>query len=181
MKESIKKNILEARNSLSLKQIKEKSRIIKKNLLDMEQFQNADVIHCYISKESEVSTHDLISGLGKTWIIPCLQNNCLESCRFNGFQNLKKGSFGILEPKKIERFPEERIKMVLVPGIAFDTRGYRLGYGKGYYDRFLKNSNAVKIGLAYDFQIVNNVPEEKHDVKVDCIITEKRIIRCKHD
>ena len=181
MKESIKKNILEARNSLSPNQIKEKSRVIKRNLLDMEQFQNAGVIHCYISKGSEVFTHYLMSELGKTWIIPCLQNNSLKSCKFDGFQDLRKGNFGILEPKKIEIFPEEKIELVIVPGIAFDTRGYRLGYGKGYYDRFLKNLNAIKIGLAYDFQIVNNVPEEKHDVKVDGIITEKRIIRCKHD
>jgi len=75
------------------------------------------------------------------------------------------------------------IDLVIVPGVVFDKSGHRIGYGHGYYDRFLDNlekinKNAVKVGLAYDFQIADKVPIEKHDVPVDKIVTEKRIIRC---
>lgn len=94
-------------------------------------------------------------------------------------KNLQKGRFGILEPKnKIRLKSFSKIAAVIVPGIAFDKKGNRLGFGKGYFDKFLKKikSDALKIGLAFSFQVLKKIPTTKNDIKMDFIITEKEII-----
>jgi len=96
---------------------------------------------------------------------------------------LTLGTFNIQEPKREYRriIPPNQTALVTVPGIVFDLRGYRLGYGFGYYDRFLSSLNVETptIGLAFEFQIENKVPIENHDIPVHRIITEKRVIDCK--
>ena len=95
------------------------------------------------------------------------------------FDSLEVGEFNILTVKKNLRefIDPKKIDCVIVPGVAFDVHGKRLGMGGGYYDRFLKlTENAKKISLAFDFQLVENVPTESHDMPVDIIITEKQII-----
>ena len=90
------------------------------------------------------------------------------------------GKFGIPEPMELMKVSYKSIDAVIVPGVAFDKNGYRIGFGFGHYDKFLKKTpHAVKIGLAFEFQIVDSVPKEEHDVPVDFIITEKRVIDCK--
>ena len=71
------------------------------------------------------------------------------------------------------------IDLVIVPGIGFDQKGNRIGHGEGFYDRLLKNTNALAIALAYEFQIIKNISIDKYDIPVDIIITEKRVIKCK--
>jgi 5-formyltetrahydrofolate cyclo-ligase len=92
-------------------------------------------------------------------------------------KNLKQvelGAYKILEPKKhLPRLKPQQIDLAFIPGIAFSRDGHRVGYGKGFYDRLMKKLTCPKIGIAYEFQIVNNIPGEKHDVPVDMIITEK--------
>jgi len=78
-----------------------------------------------------------------------------------------------MEPEG-EKSSPEKVDIVVVPAVAFDLQGHRLGYGKGYYDRFLKKTKAVKVGVAYDFQIVEKLPAEQHDIPVDLIITPAR-------
>lgn len=89
--------------------------------------------------------------------------------------DLKKGAYGILEPSVVKTADEKDIDVILVPGLAFDRHGGRMGFGKGYYDRLLETSIAVKIGLCYDFQLFDTIPTESHDVPMDFIITEKEI------
>ncbi|MCX7658787.1 MAG: 5-formyltetrahydrofolate cyclo-ligase, partial [Oscillospiraceae bacterium] len=94
---------------------------------------------------------------------------------------LAKGCYGILEPVKelARRVPPENLDMVIVPGVAFDLKKNRIGYGGGYYDRFLKKMrfNCLKVGIAFEFQIVPEIPASENDVPVDIIVTEKRIIK----
>jgi 5-formyltetrahydrofolate cyclo-ligase len=89
---------------------------------------------------------------------------------------LKKGYFGIDEPVTTE-LADDKEALIIVPGVAFDERGFRVGYGKGYYDRFLnKHSDYTKIALAYEMQILTEIPNDEYDVAMNRIITEERII-----
>ena len=98
---------------------------------------------------------------------------------FMDWQNLEKGPYGILQPRGLDTIDPQKIDLAIVPGVVFSTDGVRLGYGKGVYDRLLKESGAIEIGLAYEFQIVNKLPKEKHDLLMDFVITEKKIRRIK--
>ncbi|MBI1969273.1 5-formyltetrahydrofolate cyclo-ligase [Candidatus Woesearchaeota archaeon] len=173
-KEQIRKRILEKRNALSQKEVKEKSEKIMRKLEQWKEFQRAKVVMFYVSKGKEVHTHTLF----KTWLekkivcVPYVANEEMFVSRIDGFEELEKGSFDVLEPVKIKPVLRNDIDVVLVPGIAFDKRGYRIGYGLGYYDMFLKGLQAKKIGLAYKFQIVQKIPKEPHDVKMDKVITD---------
>jgi 5-formyltetrahydrofolate cyclo-ligase len=101
--------------------------------------------------------------------------------KIDSFEDLEPGTMGILEPiKKRSIIDAHKLDIILVPGVAFDRKGNRVGYGLAYYDRFLKkfSPSTVKIALAYDFQVVSDIPCEKHDQVVDIIITEREIILC---
>ena len=92
---------------------------------------------------------------------------------------MKKGAHGIPEPTEIVPISIEEIEIILVPGLAFDKTGARMGFGKGYYDKLLETRKAIKIGICYDFQLLDKIPSEPHDVPMDIIITEKRVQRIK--
>ncbi|RLF88523.1 5-formyltetrahydrofolate cyclo-ligase, partial [Thermococci archaeon] len=98
--------------------------------------------------------------------------------RIRSFSELRPGKFNIMEPR--EAIDEEvNLDLIVVPGVAFDESGYRLGFGKGYYDRFLRSfRETTKLGLAYEFQVLEEVPRDEGDIPVDFIITEKRRIDC---
>ena len=89
---------------------------------------------------------------------------------------MHEASYGILEPVKIIEKSPNKIDLIIVPGIGFDKRGNRLGHGKGYYDKLLRKLKTIKIGLAFELQIVDQIPTDENDVPVDLIITEERII-----
>ena len=97
------------------------------------------------------------------------------------FDELEPGYYGILTPKKefIRYIDPKEIDLIIVPGAAFDRQGYRVGFGGGYYDRFLTDLNCMKISIAFGLQIVDKVPREGHDLPVDMIITEKETINIK--
>ena len=182
MKNRLKESILEKRNSLAKEEIKEKSIQIQKSLFNLDSYKKAKIIMFFVSFNSEVSTHDMIKEAlnNKTVIVPKVVGHEIEPSVIIDFDNLVTGKFGILEPIELMKIAYKNIDLVLVPGIAFDGHGHRIGYGFGYYDKFLKKvPKAVKIGLAFDFQIVDKLPVEPHDVAVDLIVTENKIIECK--
>ena len=93
-------------------------------------------------------------------------------------QTLHLGAFHIEEPDGEDIIPVENIELIIVPGVAFSRKGARVGRGKGFYDRLLADSTAVKVGVAYDFQLVDDIDIEAHDVPVDIVITDKNIYYC---
>jgi len=93
------------------------------------------------------------------------------------FRELEEGKYRILEPVDAKEVDLDEIDIVLVPGIAFDKKGHRIGYGKGYYDSFLRKVNALKIGLCMDFQIVDKIPSNEWDVGMDIVVSEKQVIK----
>lgn len=184
MKDLIRTRFLASRNSLTIEEIKEKSKSIKQNLFSLEEYGKAKIVFFYVSAGSEVFTHDMIKEiLDKKRVavpIPEKASKTLSASGLLNFNELEPGLFSILEPKKefVRIVNTKDLDLVVVPGIAFDVCGNRIGYGHGYFDNFLKTVSSPKIALAYEMQIANEIPASERDVKVDFIVTEKRIIEC---
>lgn len=159
----------------------EKDTLICGKLTEMKVFRHAKKILLYapIPHEKEVNTWHIIEEWGgtKTIVLPkMLKSKGMALCIINSREDTKLNSQHIAEPistcKKID--PKE-LDLAIIPGIAFDKKGNRIGFGHGYYDRLLKKLNCPVIALAYDFQILHAIPRHAHDVAVDTIITEKKI------
>lgn len=187
-KKVLRKKMLEKRSQLSLEKIEEKSKIIANNLFNLNQYKKANFIFSFISFKDEVNTHEIIKksiSIGKRVgvPIPVPKTKELKVSELIDFdKELDLGFYNILTPKDkyIRIVPPQLVDLVLVPGVAFDKRGYRVGYGGGYYDRFFNNINKdiIKIGLCYEMQILSEVPKNSHDIPIDFILTEKRLIQC---
>ncbi|MFA5320039.1 MAG: 5-formyltetrahydrofolate cyclo-ligase [Candidatus Omnitrophota bacterium] len=153
-----------------------KSKQIKEALFRSLLFKKAKTIMCYVSFGGEVKTQELIKEArqsGKIVAVPvCGCNRKMKPCLFPEDERLKKGLYGIGEPVIRKFIGFEDIDLVIVPGLAFDEAGNRLGRGKGYYDNFLKKlpSTVPSVGLAYDFQVVPRIPAAEHDTALTKII-----------
>jgi 5-formyltetrahydrofolate cyclo-ligase len=187
----IRRDVLSRRDSMSEEIRKDKDREIKERLLALSEFKASHKILLYASFRSEVDTFKLLQyciANGKITMLPRVdkQNNELELYEIKDTGELVKGYFGIPEPNVSEdrRMNVEHMDLIIVPGVAFDEQCNRLGYGKGFYDKLLTRvkgqGSKVKglIALAYEEQIVESIPSELHDIKMDKIITDKRIIEC---
>jgi 5-formyltetrahydrofolate cyclo-ligase len=181
VKHSIRKEILAKRDALSAEEIKELSEHIAKNLSVLEQYAKAKIVMFYASHKSEVHTDDMISEAlkSKKVVLPKVENGEIIPLLILDMENLIPGLGGIREPLLAPSMKLSSIDAVVVPGIAFDETGHRIGTGKGFYDAFLKKLHAVKIGLAFECQLVESIPHEPHDVHLDFIVTENSIIDCK--
>ncbi|WP_124099682.1 5-formyltetrahydrofolate cyclo-ligase [Ruminococcus sp. Marseille-P6503] len=158
------------------------SRIFSK-LVGIPEFASAGDILTYVSSDIEVDTEKIISysfDQGKSVYAPrCVRNtNIMRFYRITGFDDLEAGYFGIREPKKhCEELKESQSQICLVPALSYDAKGYRLGFGKGFYDRFLPQFRGISIGLCYDSCISDQLPGLAHDMPVSILVTETKIIR----
>lgn len=187
VKNEIRKAILEQSNELSKDEVISKSRIVLNRLSSLNEL-NKDSILLYLSKDKEVMTHNLIMELlkrGKCISVPVFSynvNSMKASRIFDVEREIEQGIFNILQPKKefIRPVLQDAIDLVIVPGIAFDEKGGRIGRGKGYYDRFLGTfpPHVDLIALAFEYQIVPYIPICENDIKMNKIVTEARIIDC---
>lgn len=183
-KSEIRKRLLGLRNSLSSEKITAGSGEIVTRLIRIEEIRKASILMVYVSFGSEVMTDDLIRwgwGEGKRVVVPFCRPESREmtACRIDGFDELETGHYGIRAPKagRLRPVSGGEIDVVVVPAVAFDRRGYRIGYGGGYYDRFLPGCpQATKIGAAFASQIIEEIPVEPYDVTMDCIVTEEEIL-----
>tara|TARA_B100000700_G_scaffold331005_1_gene460711 strand:- start:2100 stop:2690 length:591 start_codon:yes stop_codon:yes gene_type:complete len=181
-KQIFRENALRTRDAISKTDRRQYSEKIYNFLLSMPVIKSSSTIHTYVSKDSEVATHLFIATLLENNInVVCprmLKHNQLEHSAINSFEDLQKNKFGILEPKKeLLPFSINNLDVIIVPGLAFTRTGCRLGYGGGFYDRFLTKANVVSIGLGFDKQIINQLPHNKDDSILDYIVTEKEIIQ----
>jgi 5-formyltetrahydrofolate cyclo-ligase len=162
-----------------------KSAAIWERLSVLGEFATAAQSLIYVSQATEVDTRGLIQQLlamGRRVCVPWFdgaKKRYVASELHDFALDLRSGQFGILEPKPdaVRPVSGDGINAALVPGLAFDETGNRLGRGMGYFDRVLQGVRGVKIALTYDFQVVNEVPAEAHDTPVDFIVTEKRMIK----
>lgn len=160
----------------------EKSNKIFEYLIDMDVVNNAKTIFVYLSYNREVSTEKIIDFLlekGKTVLIPkCdIQTETMIAVQYTDKLSLIDGSYGIKEPICSNEFSGD-IDLVIVPGIAFDQFGNRIGYGKGYYDKFLKNKNICKIALSHKECICDfELPHDNEDITMDYIVSDRGVLK----
>jgi len=181
-KKELRGQILKQRESFSPEWLNKNSAQIHSNLKSLPAFDKAKIIHTYVDWKNEVRTQSLIAELletGKRVIVPVVDKNAdqLKHSEIKSLSDLEPGAFGIMEPKQNPetKVDIETLDVILVPGVAFDTTGHRLGYGGGYYDAFLKQTTVLKIALGFEFQIVEKIPTREEDEKIDILVTEKRI------
>lgn len=174
------------REAMSKKECRERSSSIFENLVTLPEFFRADVVHTYISsKKNEVDTHDMIRLLlkhKKRVVVPISDKatKLMKHSELFSLSELVGGAYGILEPRMYRPVPVEDIQVIIVPALAVDKKGNRLGFGAGFYDRFLHDVQLPVISLVYDFQIVPEVPKESTDVPVSFIVSENEIIHCRN-
>lgn len=153
----------------------EKSRYIFLKIESMEAFKRAKTVLAFWSLPDEVNTHEFIVKWAsqKRMVLPVVVHDDLELRLFTGLEDMEQNSsFGIMEPKTGQLVHPEEIDFAIIPAVAFDRHGNRLGRGKGYYDRTLPLlRSAVKVGIAYEFQIIDSVPVAEYDIPVDFVIS----------
>ena len=184
---ALRARILANRDALPLEEIDNKSRAIATSLLKLEQLQRSRTVFAYVSFRSEVDTTGLIDALlakGKKVAVPVtrIKEKHLDVIAITSRErDLVPGYCNIPEPRRelwqSAAVAEAEIEAILLPGSVFDLRGGRFGYGGGYYDRFLeRNPQALRIGLAFDLQVVERAPLSAHDQLLDLVVTESRVI-----
>ena len=184
----LRKDILAARDNLTTGQLIQQSKEVHKNLVNQHEIMASAAIFVYVSFRSEVETLTLIKtflNLGKTVTVPItlVKEKRLDAIRITDPEtDLVPGYCNIPEPRKElclrQKADPADIDLILLPGSVFDRRGGRFGYGGGYYDRFVSSiPRALRVGLAYDLQIVDKAPLQDHDELLDLIVTETTVIK----
>lgn len=158
-------------------------KLARKNLLSMQEFRKAEWIFPFVSCGTEIDTIALIQAVleegNHRLAVPRVRGEEMEFVAIHSIQDLVPGAMQILEPAG-GRIVIAREGLMLMPGLAFDLQGNRVGYGAGYYDRYLEkqdNSNLYKVAYAFDFQIVDRIAAEDHDRRVDAVVTDRRILQ----
>jgi 5-formyltetrahydrofolate cyclo-ligase len=187
-KDELREDHKRFRQSLTSEQVEEASRAVAHRLISFPPFMAAATILAYSPVNGEISPQpalrlreELMGSAASTIAYPRVTGKREMEARITEAEALEKGALGIPEPNVIAKFIDPiDIDVVLVPGIAFNRQGFRIGYGKGFYDTYLSrlSRNAVTVGLAYDESIVEHLPFEVHDVAVDFVATPERIITC---
>ena len=181
-KDKIRKEILAKRNILSDKDINKKSDLIIKNLTSY--IENVQNIMIFMDMKTEVKITKLLELYPKkNFFISKITNSKNREMKINKYNKneLILHKFGYYESSSNDFYDEEILDVVIVPALAFDSKKNRIGFGGGYYDTFLekvrqKNNKVLFIGVCYDFQIIDNIPTEKHDVTLDFVVSENKII-----
>ncbi|MBE5921574.1 MAG: 5-formyltetrahydrofolate cyclo-ligase [Lachnospiraceae bacterium] len=180
-KDELRTKLKTIRRQLTAEHITKKSSVICKKITELKQYESADTVLAYLAVRGEVDVRDLIStalASGKRVAVPKVSGQEMDFYAISDFSCLEIGAFGIPEPNTgiCEKYLPGENDIICVPGVAFSESGGRIGQGSGYYDRYLqKNKNLYKIGIGYDFQILQNdaFETEAHDISMDIIISSK--------
>ena len=188
LKAQIRREIALKRLAMSEDKCLARSLAIEQNLFSLPEFVARKTIAFYMALDREVQTRGMIRqaiGLGKQALIPKIngeEGHFVWSEIRDIDREVTRGTFGILEPREhyLRIIPCKAIELVIVPGVAFDVEGRRIGFGRGYYDRMLAQleETCFRVGLAFELQIVPEIPHLEHDIPVHKLITEERLISC---
>ncbi len=185
-KRSLRSQLLAHRRALQHEVWLSSSHAAQHNLLSLEEYANAGCIALYAAAHNETDTRLIMAAAvqaGKRVLYPAVCGHRMVLRHVERIEELQEGAFGILEPcpTGVDHHADEA-DLIIVPGVAFDLSGHRIGYGKGFYDRFLQHPGrtAHLVGLCHDFQVVDNpLPVDTHDIPMEIIVTDKRIIQIK--
>lgn len=174
-KKELRKQIRNRKRQFTADELNELSVPVMNRLLGMPEVINAKTILLYYSLPDEVNTHqtvELLARQGKTVLLPkVIDGENMEIRIYESPEDLTEGNYGIMEPNGKLFTDYGKIDTAVIPGMSFDADNNRLGRGKGYYDRFLKNiPQAYKIGVCFDFQKEQNIPHDEYDIKMDTVI-----------
>lgn len=177
-KEEARKIAQDRRKSLDLWYREKASQSILKQIVELDGFQKAEMIFCYVSTVEEVNTWPIISRAleqGKRVAVPrCIGKGKMEIREIQDFRQLQKGAYGIMEPSKAcPLISKEEIDLGIIPCVSADLSGNRLGHGAGFYDRFLNDVSFPKVLLCFKKQMLEEIPTNSHDVKMDQVIYEE--------
>ena len=180
-KEALRRALLAQRHAIPQQQRKTINQEITRSVLASAQYQRAHTIFVYWSTADEIDTHAIVADAwkqGKCVCVPkCLPGHRMEPRQIASADDLTEECFGIPEPgAHCQQILPEEIQLCVVPALACDALGYRLGYGGGFYDRFLPQTPAYRIALCAQARILQRVPIQEHDIRCDCIITEHEVM-----
>lgn len=179
-KSELRKEFLKRRDALNEEERSIYSEKIKVKLKNLKEFREAKsvLLYCPIRKEQDLTSLIWESlSLKKRVLLPKVEGQDIKLYLITSQEQIKPGSFCIPEPVGGKDFPPYEVELAIVPGVVFDERGYRIGFGKGYYDRLLQRVMGVKIGVAYSFQVVQEIPIDEWDQPVDVLVTESYILK----
>lgn len=180
-KKDIRKSILEKRNQIVQKKWEENSRRIYEKVVTHPFFLDAEVIYCYVDYRNEVCTRDIIINAWKSdkkVAVPRIQGDTMTFHYITDWKDLKEGFKGILEPLCMPEALDDT-PLIIMPGVAFDRDCNRIGYGKGFYDKFLEmHPRCTTIALSFELQLVEKVPTQDNDICPQILITEENIYEC---
>ncbi|MFK8069046.1 MAG: 5-formyltetrahydrofolate cyclo-ligase [Gammaproteobacteria bacterium] len=179
-KKQLRETLKQNRAEISQLDRERYSKIIADQLFELDQIRNANVVFAYISYATEVITHDILKRLladGKNVIVPkILSPTKMIAQHLENWEDLEPGILGILTPQKGAIYCDT-VDVAITPGLGFTTKGHRIGFGAGYYDRWFATHNVfASIALAFEKQIINKLPTDKNDIPVGLIVTEDRVI-----
>jgi len=177
-KKDIRKRVLEERNFIEKEEWTEKSLRIYEKVITHPFFRNAEEIYCYIDFRNEVGTKKIIEkawNLGKKVAVPKVTESSMEFFYLQRFDELSLGNWVIPEPNTEDMACGKNV-LVIMPGAVFDEKKHRIGYGRGYYDKYLfKHSNYQTMALAFELQMLENIPADEYDICPQIIVTEEHI------
>ena len=182
-KKQLRNDLLERRKAISEPEYYGASADIIERLKEQVEYVEARTIHSYVSmnKRREVETRELIKemlskGTEVVVSISDLEEGTLTHVQLTSYQDLEKNKWGVLEPTGGQEVSPESLQLVIVPMVAADEHCNRIGYGEGFYDRFLSKVHCPKIGLIFEQNVVEQLPTEDFDIALDKVITEERVI-----
>ncbi|HEX7479534.1 MAG TPA: 5-formyltetrahydrofolate cyclo-ligase [Polyangiales bacterium] len=181
MKSELRKRMRSVRGVLPIEACAVRSQRACAALLSLPQYARASTVLAYVAMRKELDPRELVVhalAAGKRVALPRIDGETLSLHAYQPDDELETNAFGLQEPlASAPRIDAQQVELVLVPALALDPRGYRIGYGGGFYDRVLPLLlNAYKVGLAYDFQLISEAPVDAHDVPVDAVITDARCL-----
>lgn len=176
-KRELRRAMSEKKRAMTAAEVESRSAMLAEKLYRTAQWRAAKAVYVYIAFNQEVRTRPIIERAwdeGKRVAVPKEVGNGMRFIWFDRFDQLApQGAFGILEPTEDGPVADDEAALILMPGVAFDRDGHRVGYGGGYYDRWLsEHPGHPTLALCYDFQVVKDIPSEVHDIRVDAVLSD---------
>lgn len=171
----IRKKHIQIRKEIQNK--KEKSKSIVHQIINHSKYKEAHVIACYCSLNDEVNLDEIFFDAwskGKRIVVPKVKGQTMDFYEIKNMDELEIQSYGIREPKHEVIFEKNKIDLIFVPGVVFDLDGNRMGFGKGYYDRYLSDLDVYKIGVCFQEQICEHVPTNQYDIQMNEVVIDDR-------
>ena len=180
-KDELRGQMRRMRRALSEEAQREAAETVFARIAALDAYRSARVVMAYAAARGELRLDAVLRdalAAGKTLALPrCAQAGVMHAYRVETLGQLRRGAYGIWEPiETCPRVEPETLDLILVPGTAFDICGHRLGQGGGYYDRYLNGTRAVRVGVCHDFALLDAVPNETHDARMDIVVTPSRMI-----